>query len=204
MDETERARLMDEYDAVYGIAAICCGPEADRRQAITSRIIDGSDNPDVMRIWMQGYRVQSNLTAYHPEPDRLEIKAAIRARIITGQYGDAYRITIHPPKRDRFERMGMFYVDAPPSETLRDAIIAYDELHGTDLLTIHEETHYRKVCRHGTGTEDAVPATPDLIRDWVEIMDAGNDPFEQYHCSYGIKRPDPHIPKPDWTMEADG
>ena len=171
MDPTERARLMDKYDEIDDKAARDFGtPEYRARELIASRIIDGSDNPDDMRIWIRQY-----CGCWARTPDVMEIKAAIRQQIITGRLGDVYRITLNPPKkRDSRERIyrwdpvSVGYIDAPPSETLRDALAAYDALHGTDLLGLHRDTWRRKICRHGKGGENAQPMTPDQVRRFIE------------------------------------
>ena len=111
--------------------------------------------------------------------DEMEIKKAIRARIITGQYGDAYRILIEPPHCSRGKRKPTSYIDAPPSETLRDAITAYDALHGTELIRLYDDEESRDyviMCK-GRGTERAKPTTPSHIDDYMEKWDARNNRF---------------------------
>lgn len=173
----ERPELMNLYDSFMA------RPSPNDNAIITrhtrecrAQIIAESENPDVVKIWMRQY----DIAGYLPGKDALEIRAAIRQQIVAGRLADdVFRIVIRPTGNDdRWQGVRSWYVDAPASSGLRDAIIAYDKLHGTDLLTLHEL--YPKTCRKGDGSEYTEPATPDHIRYWDEIMAGGSDPFAQY------------------------
>lgn len=116
---------------------------------------------------------------YRQALDEMEIKETIRARIIAGQYGDAYRIIIEPPYCSKGKDKPTTYIDAPPSEALRDAIIAYDELHGTQLARLYDDAEAADylVFWHGKGTERARPTTPGELDDLIEKWDARNNRF---------------------------
>lgn len=191
----ERGELMDLFDSFMA------RPNPNDNALFTKRIdeyaadiIKRSKNPDLVKIWMRQY----GIVWYMPGQDAMKIRMAIRQQILTERLADdIFRIVIRPIENDNCQNVRSWYVDAPASSNLRDAIEAYDKLHGTKLVYIH--CVYPGLCRKGDGSEYTEPATPYLIRSWMLILTRGNDPFTQYRPDWD--RSDPYIPAPGW--EAD-